>query len=751
VSITGPTPAAAEAAGPGQINLKPGDPLIITYAAVSDHLTETPIRIEYRLANDQQWKDIAANQPNTGKCAWQVPDSVRGPFLLRVTAVDLAGNVSPATSLREIEIVHDEPRSTVAGTAGKGGSESGSTIGPGEITMTRQKPHAVEEPPTSMPDTSEVAMSALRQPVLAPTPPKYNDTAPPVRPGGDVAVPGVPKAGPVRAGGEKTEGGVSGEPTASAMDAVGMLVLEYTSPEPASAVKLEPAVARLKAALKPLVDRGMLVAPIGVSRQPLANSANLIKVVQLYAVIPSAQRNHAGDIERDAYENASVALKEGKLEGVMMTRFERAEPTPDSAAVAAGGMGNTGSTNIGGGGTTAVAVDTTAKTNGSTTPNIGQETVSTIVPTAVNTGSLGMSSTVGQPGATSRPAQQTVDDPTAEAGGRDTIALQFGPRQRDLKIKSPPPVDPAPASSGIVVEAPSLPAPTATIDPIAPAPLKDTVTAPTTDVQVAKVDLGLGGPEPVRPPTPTPVAAPSNTPPAGMTEPAPVAPPSRLKTTDVTLPGTVPPAPLPIDTVRPTVQIDPPAAAGNPSTPSASLGKEGVAAGGPVVVASARTHIEEPKLLAAQKAFKDGLAAFVANDRPRAAACYKDAIDNDPEMVEAYINLAGIQTLGQEYDKAELNYQRAVNIQPEHSKALFGLGSVQLLRKNPQMARETLGKLLRIRSDAAAWVLYGDASLAIRNHTSAVSAWKEAIRLAPGTALAKLAQDRLTRYGGASN
>jgi predicted negative regulator of RcsB-dependent stress response len=346
-----------------------------------------------------------------------------------------------------------------------------------------------------------------------------------------------------------------------------------------------------------------------------------------------------------------------------------------------------------------------------------------------------------------------VEDPEIAAGGRQGIALQFGPRQHDLKIKSPPPVEPAP-TAGIVPEtaAPSLPAPVAMIDPIAPPPLNETVTTPTTEAQVPRVDGGL---EPIRPAalTPAPTAGSSGTTSSGLTGSTSVSTPGRITSPDVTTPGMPPPAPVPTPEVGPHVVIESPAPAMNTALPSTSLGKEGVAPDRPIVVATgARPYIDPAKLAAAQKAFRDALAAFAANDRPRAAACYQDAIDNDPEMVEAYINLAGLQTLSQQYDKAELNYQKAVNIQPEHAKALFGLGSAQLLRKNPQMARETLGKLLRIRgNDAAAWVLYGDASLAIRENSSAVSAWKEAIRLAPGTALAKMAQDRLTRYAPPGN
>ena len=759
VSITGPTPAAAEASGPGQVNLKPGEPLVITYSAVSDHLTETPIKIEYRLVNDQKWIEIAGNQPNTGKVAWQVPDSVRGPFLLRVTAADLAGNVSPATSLREIEIVRDEPRAHLAGTVGKPNPDSGTTIEPSPMTLTRQNPQAVPEPPASMPDAMDVALSPLRQQILPPNPPKYNDTAPPVRSGtGDVTAPSTPKSvGPAVTGTGTTETGASGEPANNAMDAVGMLVLEYTSPEPASAVKLEPTIGRLKAALRPLVDRGMLMAPIGVAREPLANSANLIKVVQLYAVIPSAQRKRAGDIERDAYENASAALKDGKLEGVMMTRFERAEPTPETTAVTAvGPAAGTGAGTGGNGPAVAVANNNspsnTTTPSTPTTPNIRDERPTEIVPPTPNTRELGMPVALERPGATSRPIQPTVDNPAVAAGGRQDIALQFGPRQRDLKIQSPPPVEPAPAGSGIVAEAPALPAPSPMIGPIAPPPLKENVTTPAMDVQVARADLGVL--EPIRPPTPTPsLATGSSGTTPGLTAPTNVPNVGKITSADATSPGTPPIAPVTTVAVGPTVAIEPPAAVGNSTTPSTSLGTAKVESGTPVVVAAARGHIDADKLAAAQKAFRDGLAAaFAANDRSRAAACYKDAIDNDPEMIEAYINLAGIQTLAQEYDKAELNYQRAVNLQPEHAKALFGLGSVQLLRKNPQIARETLGKLLRIRSsDAAAWVLYGDASLAVRENTSAISAWKEAIRLAPGTAIAKLAQDRLTRYGATSN
>jgi hypothetical protein len=108
VQITGPVPVVPRDGEDAMVVLKPGERLIITYTAVDVNLVDTPIRIEYRLANETSWKEIAANQANTGRYPWSVPESVKGPILLRVTAADRAGNIGSATTMREIEIIRRE-------------------------------------------------------------------------------------------------------------------------------------------------------------------------------------------------------------------------------------------------------------------------------------------------------------------------------------------------------------------------------------------------------------------------------------------------------------------------------------------------------------------------------------------------------------------------------------------------------------------------------------------------------------------
>lgn len=64
----------------------------ITWTATDANLGETPITIEYSLNGGVNWDTIAANVANTGTYSWVVPNLSSSNCLVRVTAVDLAGN-----------------------------------------------------------------------------------------------------------------------------------------------------------------------------------------------------------------------------------------------------------------------------------------------------------------------------------------------------------------------------------------------------------------------------------------------------------------------------------------------------------------------------------------------------------------------------------------------------------------------------------------------------------------------------------
>lgn len=711
VQITGPTPTVAlDGSGAGQVVLKPGEPMIVTYAAVDENLVDKPIRIEYRLVNDTTWKDVAVNQPNTGRYLWNVPEAVTGPFLLRVTAIDQAGNVGPASTLREMEIVRRaEPLRVAEDWKGRVEPKTG-----GDTSTTRLPTRPIDEPRTSMPDWPELPplgpAVGLGQPALPPVSPKGitpgpmatpRPTDPPpvvdpraVTPGGDVIAPPM---------------------IVTDQDALGMFVLQYTAPEPQPTGKMEPVVAKLNGALKPLVDRGMIGLPIGIAMQPVPDSMDLVKVVRAYALIPPSNRKP----EQVAVMEQLVQQQLGAMNGSVMTRFEKA-PTPAAAQP------------IG----PAVATGPKAPPP----PSMKDETLTPVDPTVAATGGTVPVGPASTDPASAKP-QAKPDDPATAAAGRQEVVLQFGRNQPDLKIDPPPPAPPVPVTPAIV-SAPKGDT---------PSPVRDSGHAPAPDGKISSADLPgrtPGSPIATDPTTTPPAVA---TGPVAKVDPGPAAPTTvtKIGSGDPTV-GPPPVAPVGTNPLTPGVTIRPDAPpTGARTTPPPPVA--GGTATNPVTPPALPTA-DSAKMAAAQIAFKNGQTAYSLGDRTKAETCFREALSNDPEMVDALINLAGIQMLNKDYPAAEVNYQKAVLLDGNQAKALFGLGSVQLLQKKVGPAQGTLEKLLRVDSNnAAAWLLYGDASLSVRENAKAVAAWKEAARLSPSTNIGKTAQDRLVRYGTLSN
>ncbi|MDD4890625.1 MAG: tetratricopeptide repeat protein [Phycisphaerae bacterium] len=732
VQITGPVPTVAlDGSGAGQVVIKPGEALTITYTAVDDNLIDKPIRIEYRLANDTAWKDIAVNQPNTGRYLWNVPDSVSGPFLLRVTAVDQAGNVGPASTLREMEIVRRTEPARVVDVMGKH-NDTTPTVGPSDPSIARTTARGPVEPPASMPDWPSMPTLGpavgVQQPVLPPVAPKIASAPLPDLPPVPMDPPHVePKhVGPT--------GDIIAPPTiVTDQDALGMFVLQYTAPEPQPAAKLEGVITKMSAAMQPLIAKGMIAKPIGVALQPVPDSVDLVKVIKVYAVIPPANRKP----EQVALMEQMVQQNVGAIGGSVMTRFEKSvAPTPTAVDEPAG---------------TRVA-DVRPKTPA--IPSVKDERLTPADSIVGKTKTVPLNTGVSDNANVAVKPQGSANDPSAAAGGRQEVELKFGRDQRDLHIDAPPAPPPVPTGTGLINTAPKIDAPApVTSNAHAPAP---TDTIKIADASGGRTFAGTAVPPEVTQPTQPPALPTTAKIASGGADS--IAPPNRIRPVDPaantgTVTAPIEPTKIePVAKIGPTIApVDP--APARPAIPGPDPRVTGVVtASGPGVSAPPIDTVSSAKLAAAQVAFKNGQAAYSAGDRAKAEACYKDALANDPEMVEALINLAGLQTLAKNYPDAELNYQRAANLQPSQSQALFGLARVQLLQGKQQLAKGNLERVIRLgKADAAVYVLYGDASIALNEPTQAVAAWKEAVRLAPATPIGKIANDRLVRYGAKAN
>jgi hypothetical protein len=94
-------PSAKLFAGPDP--QRPGH-LLLQWAANDPNLTPTPITLEWCERPNGNWHPIAANQANTGRYAWKVPEGIPYQVFLRLRVRDAAGNEGVAVT-NEAQIV----------------------------------------------------------------------------------------------------------------------------------------------------------------------------------------------------------------------------------------------------------------------------------------------------------------------------------------------------------------------------------------------------------------------------------------------------------------------------------------------------------------------------------------------------------------------------------------------------------------------------------------------------------------------
>jgi hypothetical protein len=88
------------------------DTLILRWTASDKNLHSAPIALEYSETENGPWKGIAAGLANTGSYSWRLPQKMPARVYLRVTARDLAGNVSEARTTKPelIDLARPEGR-----------------------------------------------------------------------------------------------------------------------------------------------------------------------------------------------------------------------------------------------------------------------------------------------------------------------------------------------------------------------------------------------------------------------------------------------------------------------------------------------------------------------------------------------------------------------------------------------------------------------------------------------------------------
>ena len=110
---------------PPEVNLYPPAPdpakrdtLIMRWTATDKNLHANPITLEYSETETGPWKLIARDLPNSGTYNWRLMGRMPARVYLRVTARDLAGNVSEARTVKPELIDLTRPEGRLTGIAG---------------------------------------------------------------------------------------------------------------------------------------------------------------------------------------------------------------------------------------------------------------------------------------------------------------------------------------------------------------------------------------------------------------------------------------------------------------------------------------------------------------------------------------------------------------------------------------------------------------------------------------------------------
>ncbi|HSB70418.1 MAG TPA: tetratricopeptide repeat protein [Candidatus Methylomirabilis sp.] len=125
-----------------------------------------------------------------------------------------------------------------------------------------------------------------------------------------------------------------------------------------------------------------------------------------------------------------------------------------------------------------------------------------------------------------------------------------------------------------------------------------------------------------------------------------------------------------------------------------------------------------------------------------AAALFSQALGLSPNDEVIRRNFSGLRTRwghelmgARSLDQAEAQYRGALELNPNESAALLGLGDVQLGRREPRMAAETYRQAIAMDPrNADAYIRLGEAYYHQGSLTAALSEWERGLNLRPGDA-----------------
>lgn len=134
-----------------------------------------------------------------------------------------------------------------------------------------------------------------------------------------------------------------------------------------------------------------------------------------------------------------------------------------------------------------------------------------------------------------------------------------------------------------------------------------------------------------------------------------------------------------------------------------------------------------------------------------AAERFREALEQDPDLIEARQDLAGILYQQQEYDQALENYLGVLSRSANHEGALYGAALAYVAKKDYHQSREMLTRLLKANDhNAEAWLDLGDVLFMTGDIINARAHWRQAAKVDPAAReVMEKARRRLDIYGPA--
>jgi hypothetical protein len=91
--------------------------LFINWMARDKNLAQKPITLYYTTQADGEWIKIADKLDNSGRYVWQMPSDVPYQFLVKIEAVDRAGNLGIDTTHGMVKVDLSQPKATILNVA----------------------------------------------------------------------------------------------------------------------------------------------------------------------------------------------------------------------------------------------------------------------------------------------------------------------------------------------------------------------------------------------------------------------------------------------------------------------------------------------------------------------------------------------------------------------------------------------------------------------------------------------------------